>query len=81
MKNKNVGLLHPGEMGISVGASIRDSGREVHWVSEGRSRETRETAASQDLEDAGTLQQLCDACSVVFSVCPPHAAEDVASLL
>jgi len=79
MDTKNVGLLHPGEMGISVGASIRNSGREVYWVSEGRSRKTGERASSQDLRDAGTLQQLCDTCSAIFSVCPPHAAEDVAS--
>jgi len=79
MDSKNVGLLHPGEMGISVGASIKKSGRGVYWVSEGRSQKTKERAASQDLKDAKTLQQLCDTCSVIFSVCPPHAAEDVAS--
>lgn len=79
MDSKNVGLLHPGDMGISVGASIKKSGRNVYWVSEGRSQKTKDRAASQDLKDAGTLQQLCDTCSVIFSVCPPHAAEDVAA--
>lgn len=76
---KNVGLLHPGQMGISVGASIKSSGRDVYWVSEGRSDKTKERAASQNLEDAGTLQGLCDTCTAIFSVCPPHAAEEVAS--
>ena len=79
MTIENVGLLHPGLMGISVGASIKNSGRDVYWVSEGRSGRTKERAVSQGLEDAKTLQVLCDTCSVIFSVCPPHAAEDVAS--
>ena len=79
MNSNNVGLLHPGEMGISVGASIKNSGREIYWVSEGRSQKTKERAASQDLKDAKTLQELCDTCSAIFSVCPPHEAENVAS--
>ena len=76
---ENVGLLHPGLMGISVGASIKNSGRDVYWVSEGRSQKTKERAGSQGLKDAETLKGLSDTCDVIFSVCPPHAAEDVAS--
>jgi len=79
MDTGTVGLLHPGQMGISVGASIRKSGRDVYWASEGRSSKTKDRAESQDLTDAKTLQALCDICTAVFSVCPPHAAEDVAS--
>ena len=79
MSNKSVGLLHPGAMGISVGASIKNSGREVYWASRGRSGKTRERAVSQGLEDVETLQGICDTSTVIFSVCPPHAAEDVAS--
>ncbi len=29
-----VGLLHPGQMGASVGASAREGGARVLWVSE-----------------------------------------------
>jgi len=80
MTAEKIGLLHPGEMGISVGASIKRSGREVCWASEERSQKTRDRASSQDLDDVGTLQELCDICSVIFSVCPPHAAEKGAFL-
>jgi len=66
-------------MGVSVAASIKKSGREVYWVPEGRSQKTEDRVEKQDLNAAETLQQLCDTCSVIFSVCPPHAAEDVAS--
>ena len=79
MTDEKVGVLHPGEMGISVAASIKNSGRKVYWVSEDRSQKTRERAEKHGLRDAKTLQQLCDACTTVISVCPPHAAEDVAS--
>jgi 3-hydroxyisobutyrate dehydrogenase-like beta-hydroxyacid dehydrogenase len=76
--NPLIGILHPGEMGISIAASAKNSGCEVYWVSEGRSAATRERAARFGLHEARTLDELCGECSVVVSVCPPHAAEDLA---
>jgi 3-hydroxyisobutyrate dehydrogenase-like beta-hydroxyacid dehydrogenase len=78
MENPKVGILHPGNMGIFVAASAQNSGCEVYWASEGRSDQTRERAAKFQLGDAGTLTKLCETCSILISVCPPHAAEDVA---
>lgn len=77
MKEK-VGVLHPGDMGISVAASAKRAGCQVYWASEGRSQETRKRAEKHTLEDAHTLAELCGRCSVLVSVCPPHAAEAVA---
>jgi 3-hydroxyisobutyrate dehydrogenase-like beta-hydroxyacid dehydrogenase len=74
-----IGLLHPGEMGASVGASGRHNGHRVLWASEGRGADTRARAAAAGLEDAGTLAALVVASDVVLSVCPPHAALDVAA--
>lgn len=74
----NIGLLHPGAMGVSIGKSAQDSGNTVYWASEGRSPQTKARAASVNLQDAGTLAQLCELCSVIISVCPPASAEDVA---
>jgi 3-hydroxyisobutyrate dehydrogenase-like beta-hydroxyacid dehydrogenase len=74
----NIGILHPGEMGISVAASAMNSGHEVAWASEGRGEKTRARAQKYNLKDAGTLAELCKTCSVMFCVCPPHAAEEVA---
>jgi 3-hydroxyisobutyrate dehydrogenase-like beta-hydroxyacid dehydrogenase len=73
-----VGILHPGAMGASVAATIRNSGYPVLWASEGRSPQTQQRAAVAGLRDVGSLAALCDACSVLVSVCPPHAAEAVA---
>jgi 3-hydroxyisobutyrate dehydrogenase-like beta-hydroxyacid dehydrogenase len=73
-----IGLLHPGEMGASVGASGRHNGHRVLWASEGRGDDTRRRAAAAGLEDAGTLAKVVAATDVVLSVCPPHAALDVA---
>lgn len=78
MQKPKLGILHPGNMGISIAASAQNSGCEVYWVSEGRSAQTHERAERFDLHDAGTLGSLCRICSVLVSVCPPHAAEDVA---
>ena len=73
-----IGLLHPGEMGASVGASGRNNGHRVLWASEGRGADTHRRATAAGLEDAGTLAALVAASDVVLSVCPPHAALDVA---
>lgn len=78
MTNLTVGVLHPGEMGSTVGASARANAARVLWVSEGRSAQTNERAAAAGLEDAKTLASLCAASDVIFSVCPPHAALDLA---
>jgi 3-hydroxyisobutyrate dehydrogenase-like beta-hydroxyacid dehydrogenase len=65
-------------MGISVAASAANSGHTVYWVSEGRGAQTQARAAKHGLHDAGTLAQLCEVCDLILSVCPPHAAEEVA---
>jgi 3-hydroxyisobutyrate dehydrogenase-like beta-hydroxyacid dehydrogenase len=78
MISQTIGVLHPGEMGVTVGASARASGSRVLWASEGRSAQTGERAAAAGLEDAKTLAFLCTASGVILSVCPPHSALDLA---
>ena len=73
-----IGLLHPGEMGAALGARLRERGHDVRWVAGGRSAATRERANDAGLRDAGSLAALCAASDLVLSVCPPHAALDVA---
>ena len=73
-----LGLLHPGEMGASVGAAARAAGAEVLWASRGRSRATRERAEAARMRDAGDLGALLGASEAVLSVCPPHCALDLA---
>jgi 3-hydroxyisobutyrate dehydrogenase-like beta-hydroxyacid dehydrogenase len=73
-----IGLLHPGEMGAAIGAALRARGESVMWASQGRSGATVERAAQASLVDAGDLEELCRRCDVLISVCPPHAAIDVA---
>jgi 3-hydroxyisobutyrate dehydrogenase-like beta-hydroxyacid dehydrogenase len=73
-----IGLLHPGEMGASVGASGRGRGHRVLWASQHRGADTARRAAAAGLEDAGTVAAVVAASDVVLSVCPPHAALDVA---
>lgn len=79
MTPQQIGILHPGEMGISIAASAQKSGHAVYWASEGRSADTHKRAASFGLRDAHTIANLCATCSILVSVCPPHAAETVAT--
>ena len=74
-----IGLLNPGEMGSMVGAAVRSAGARVLWAGEGRSTATRKRASDAGLEDAGSVASVVRACEVILSVCPPHAAVDVAT--
>ncbi len=73
-----IGLLHPGEMGAAVGQCLTGAGYTVLWASEGRGPETAARARAARLADAGTAAEVADRADVIFSVCPPHAALDVA---
>jgi 3-hydroxyisobutyrate dehydrogenase-like beta-hydroxyacid dehydrogenase len=75
---KPIGLLHPGEMGGAYGAVLVAAGTEVLWASEGRGAGTSRRAATAGLTDAGTVAALAERCDVILSICPPHAAADVA---
>lgn len=74
-----LGILHPGQMGISVAASAKNSGCTVSWVGAGRSAQSHARATEHGLHDAGTLADLCRDSEIIISVCPPHAAEEVAA--
>ncbi len=69
-------MLHPGEMGAAVGRVLQANGHEVLWASEGRSDATRTRAAT--FRDAVTVDRLAADAELILSICPPHAALDVA---
>lgn len=73
-----IGLLHPGEMGAAVGRCLTGAGYEVLWASEGRGPQTAARARAAGLTDAGTPAEVADRADIIFSICPPHAALDVA---
>ncbi len=72
-----IGLLHPGQMGSSIGAAATKNAR-VLWASDGRSAASVARAERGGLEDAGNVEALVAASDAILSICPPHAAEDVA---
>jgi 3-hydroxyisobutyrate dehydrogenase-like beta-hydroxyacid dehydrogenase len=74
-----IGLVHPGAMGAAVGQVLADHGHAVGWASSGRGEATRARAAG--FTDLGTLDRLASACDVIISICPPHAAIEVATAL
>ena len=71
-----VGLLHPGEMGAAVGRCLQANRHEVLWASARRSEETRKRAETFD--DVGSVEALAQRAELILSICPPHAALDVA---
>src|SRR3954469_2278966 len=63
-----IAVLHPGEMGAAIARALHET---VIWAPEGRSAETAERA--RGLVAGDPLEA-----DVIVSVCPPHAALDVA---
>jgi 3-hydroxyisobutyrate dehydrogenase-like beta-hydroxyacid dehydrogenase len=80
-KVTTMGLLHPGEMGSMVGAAALADGLRVLWASDGRGDQTSARAAAAGLEDVKTLAPLVASSQVILSICPPHAAMDLARLV
>ena len=78
MGKAQVGLLHPGEMGAAVGACLVATGHPVFWASTGRGPVTAARAEAAGLRDAATVGALAWQADVILSICPPHAALDVA---
>jgi 3-hydroxyisobutyrate dehydrogenase-like beta-hydroxyacid dehydrogenase len=77
--SKIIGLINPGAMGASVGAAAANAGNRVLWASQGRSEATRKRAERGALEDCATVARMAETCEILLSVCPPHAAEEVAA--
>jgi 3-hydroxyisobutyrate dehydrogenase-like beta-hydroxyacid dehydrogenase len=75
---KTIGVIHPGEMGAGVAGALVSSGHTGLWAGEGRSEDTRRRAKEVGLVDVGDLAALIEACEIILSICPPHAALDVA---
>jgi len=73
-----VGLLHPGEMGAALGLVLGNGDHDVLWASSGRSEATMQRAESAGLIDVGSVETLAERSDVILSVCPPHAAREVA---
>lgn len=74
-----IGVMHPGSMGSAVGAAARVAGARVIWCSDERSPATVARAEADGLEDVHWLNGLINQAEMLFSICPPSAAEEVAS--
>ena len=74
VSSTRLGLLHPGAMGVTVGATLVAGGADVLWASAGRSDATRRRADAAGLRDVGSLDTLVGAAEAIVSVCPPDAA-------
>ena len=72
-------LLHPGNMGATIGACAAAGGARVYWLSTQRSPASRARAEKAGLIEAKDFGAAVQQSDVVLSVCPPDAAVDVAT--
>ena len=66
-------------MGAAVGACLAEAGHDVFWASAGRSRDTATRARAAGLTDVGSVAELVARSDVVFSICPPDRALELAT--
>lgn len=78
MSIQTIALLHPGNMGVTIGAAAATSGARVLWASSERSPTTQKRAKEAGLIEVPNLGDAVRQSDVVLSVCPPHAAMAVA---
>ncbi|HYJ14925.1 MAG TPA: DUF1932 domain-containing protein [Candidatus Limnocylindria bacterium] len=76
---KTIALLHPGNMGSTIGACAATSGARVLWASAQRSAASRKRAEQAGLVDAGDLAAAVRQSDIVLSVCPPEFATEIAA--
>jgi 3-hydroxyisobutyrate dehydrogenase-like beta-hydroxyacid dehydrogenase len=76
---KSIALLHPGNMGSTIGACAASSGARVVWASEGRSAASRARATQAGLVEVKNLTEAVAQSDIVLSVCPPEFASVVAT--
>ena len=65
-----IGVLHPGEMGVSVAASAVNSGYQVYWMSQHRSDKTQACGAKYDLIQIDSLSRFCQTCETIITFVP-----------
>lgn len=73
-----VGVLHPGAMGASLGSALKPAAAAVVWAAAGRTQATSKRAELADLVGVPDVAAVARRCDVIISICPPHAAVDVA---
>jgi 3-hydroxyisobutyrate dehydrogenase-like beta-hydroxyacid dehydrogenase len=73
-----IGLLHPGQMGAAIGAQLVAAGHRVHWCPAGRSERTGVRAREAGMHTVGSVAEMLAGSEVVFSICPPAAASQLA---
>ena len=73
-----IGILHPGAMGAALGSALKARAGAVIWADAGRSHATAKRAELADLVAVPAVVDLARRADVVISICPPHAAREVA---
>ena len=71
-------IWRSGPLGAAIGSVLRERGHTVLWASSGRSAATARRAGGGGLLDVRRAAELVARSEVLVSVCPPHAAAEVA---
>lgn len=62
----NIGILHPGKMGVTIAQSINPSLHSLFWASDNRSNDTSSRAKKYNLIDLKNIKNILQNCDIVF---------------
>jgi 3-hydroxyisobutyrate dehydrogenase-like beta-hydroxyacid dehydrogenase len=65
-------------MGAAIGSALKPVAAAVVWAAAGRTQATSKRAELADLVGVPDVAAVARRCDVIISICPPHAALDVA---
>lgn len=74
-----IGILHPGVMGAALGSALKARAGAVIWADAGRTHATAKRAEIADLVAVPDVADLARRADLIISICPPHAAREVAA--
>ncbi len=65
-------------MGSALATLVKGNGFTSFWFAQDRSDATRDRALRAAMTETATLEAFCQHSEIIVSICPPHAAMDVA---
>lgn len=77
----NIGMLYPGDMGITLSIALQEAGHKIMWPSICRSDETKSKATAHNIEDVVGIDTLLKECSVVFVICKNGGPLEIADII
>lgn len=77
----NIGILHPGDMGVTLSIPLQKAGHDTMWPSICRSENTKQKATLFNIKDVVGINTLLQECPIVFVICKNGGPVEIADII